>query len=122
MAEGGITDGWAIATNSSRGKFTVAGKTFQIRGLTRRQKRELMDDQVVWTGDTDFILWALNRLKIKPEDKDVTVNLLDDLDDAEMTELSERLMIQLGLTTPAQIQKEKEARAKLMTENAAAAV
>jgi hypothetical protein len=100
VPEGGITDGWAIATNTSRGKFTVAGRAFQIRGLTRRQKRDLGDEQLSWTTDADFIIWALSRLKLDTDRKEVSAVLLDDLDDAEVAELTRRLMIQFGFTAP----------------------
>jgi hypothetical protein len=100
VPDGGIIDGWAIATNASRGKFTVAGRSFQIRGLTRRQKRELGEEQLNWKSDADFIVWALSRLRLDPDKKDVTADLLDDLDDAEVGELTRRLMIQLGFRAP----------------------
>lgn len=100
MPDAALTDGWAIATNSSRGTFSVGKRKFQIRGLTRRQKRELMGEQLNWEDDTAFLVWALTRLRVDGDAKDVGAELIDDMDDREVNELTERLMIHFGFKAP----------------------
>ena len=98
MPEGGITDGWAIATNSSRGKFSVADRKFVIRGLTQEQIEVLTDADLIWAGPAAFIVWALGKLRPANDDKEVTVADLKTLDNAEIAELYKRLQIQLGFS------------------------